>query len=235
MATSIIIESINYDGELANILFRPSNTELVLNLGDQVLPFEFDASLLSPPRNVYGTYTIFVYDGECLNFLNVPEPTPTATPTRTPTRTPTPTPTTTPTPTPTSDPCPPQPTPTKTPTPTRTQTPTPTPTPSVTRTPCYTPTSTATATPTPTPVYFAYLFIEPVDGFSGLTYSGVNISNSFDIDEFATVVSATNVANGNWQSLSWVSPVATDNTAIDFYSICNGTTGWVNWDTIRVT
>ena len=72
-------------------------------------------------------------------------------------------------------------------------------------------------------------------GFSGLTYSGVNISNSFAIDEFATVVSATNVANGNWQSLSWVSPVATDNTAIDFYSICNGTTGWVNWDTIRVT
>jgi hypothetical protein len=38
-----------------------------------------------------------------------------------------------------------------------------------------------------------------------------------------------------WQSLSWVSPVATDNTAIDFYSICNGTTGWVNWDKIRVT
>ena len=72
-------------------------------------------------------------------------------------------------------------------------------------------------------------------GFSGLTYSGVNISNSFVIDEFATVASATNVANGNWESLSWVSPVATDNTAIDFYSICNGTTGWVNWDTIRVT
>jgi hypothetical protein len=181
MATSIIIESINYDGELANILFKPSNTELVLNLGDQVLPFEFDASLLSPPRNVYGTYTIFVYDGECLNFLNVPEPTPTATPTRTPTRTPTPTPTTTPTPTPTSDPCPPQPTPTKTPTPTRTQTPTPTPTPSVTRTPCYTPTSTATATPTPTPtpVYFAYLFIEPVDGFSEIGQWMLNGGSNF--------------------------------------------------------
>ena len=72
-------------------------------------------------------------------------------------------------------------------------------------------------------------------GFSGLTYTGNNSSNSFVIDEFATVASATNVANGNWQSLSWVSPVATDNTAIDFYSICNGTTGWVNWDTIRVT
>jgi hypothetical protein len=55
------------------------------------------------------------------------------------------------------------------------------------------------------------------------------------IDEFSAVATATNAANGNWQSLSWVSPVATDNTAIDFYSICNGTTGWVNWDTIRVT
>ena len=72
-------------------------------------------------------------------------------------------------------------------------------------------------------------------GFSGLTYTGNNSSNSFVIDEFATVASATNAANGNWQSLSWVSPVATDDTAIDFYSICNGTTGWVNWDTIRVT
>ena len=72
-------------------------------------------------------------------------------------------------------------------------------------------------------------------GFSGLTYTGNNSNNSFVIDKFATVASATNVANGNWQSLSWVSPVATDNTAIDFYSICNGTTGWVNWDTIRVT
>jgi len=73
------------------------------------------------------------------------------------------------------------------------------------------------------------------NGFSGLTYTGLNTSNSFVVDEFATIATATNAANGNWQTLTWTSPTATDNTALDFYVFCNGTTGWVNWDTIRVT
>ena len=157
MSQSIIIQSINYDGEIANILFNPHGEEIVFNLGNHGLPFEFIPSLLEPPKEVYGTYTILVLNSDCPNILNVPRPTPTPTPTITPTRTQTPTPTVTPTPTESPNNCP-SPTPTITPTPT------------VTKTPCYTPTttSTPTPTPTPTPVYFAYLFIEPITGATNI-------------------------------------------------------------------
>lgn len=134
--SSITIQSINYSGESANIIFKPSKVNVVINLGNQILPYEFNPTLLSPPRDVYGTYTILIDGADCPNILNVPEPTPTPTPTVTPTKTQTPTPTTTPPVTPTSNPC------NITPTPTKTQTP----------------------TPTPTPVFRAYLFIEPVSG-----------------------------------------------------------------------
>jgi len=126
MTQSIIINSINYDGEIANIIFTPDVDNVVINLGQQTLPFLFRPYLLSPPRDVYGTYTIVVMVNgiQCPNILNVVRPTPTPTPTPTQTSTPTPTPTTSPTPTPTFDPCNPTPTPTST----STSTPTPTPT-----------------------------------------------------------------------------------------------------------
>ena len=167
MSQSITIRSINYDGEIANILFKPADIDTVINLGDQTLPFLFQPYLLNPPLNVYGTYTILVLDSDCPNILNVPKPTPTPTPTPSPTKTPTPTPTMTPTPTETQNPCnTPTPRPTYTPIPTRTprptRTPIPTPTPTPTKIPCITP----TPTPTPTPVYMAYLFIEPISGSS---------------------------------------------------------------------
>jgi hypothetical protein len=133
MTQSIIIRSINYDGEIANIIFTPDVDNVVINLGQQTLPFLFRPYLLTPPRDVYGVYTIIVmFNGvECPNILNVLRPTPTPTPTPTLTSTPTPTLTSTSTPTPTStlNPCllPPTPTPTNTSTPTPTQTPTPTP------------------------------------------------------------------------------------------------------------
>ncbi len=132
MSQSIIIRSINYDGEIANIIFTPDVDNVVINLGQQTLPFLFRPYLLTPPRDVYGVYTIIVmFNGvECPNILNVPRPTPTPTPTPTKTSTPTPTVTPTVTPTPTFDPCKvptPTPTPTKTSTPTPTRTPTPTP------------------------------------------------------------------------------------------------------------
>ena len=158
--TSILIESVNYSGQSVNILFNPANTTFVMNLGTQVLPFEFSGSTLVPPVDVYGTYTIVTLSGECILMLTVPTPPPSQTPTSTPTRTPTPTPTSTVTPTPSLDPC-------KVPTPTATSTSTPTPTPtnSVTptvtpsRNPCVTPSkspavtqsATPTKTPTPTP------------------------------------------------------------------------------------
>lgn len=183
MSQTILIESINYNGEIATVLFKPDNANVVINLGNVVLPYLFDPSLLNPPRDIYGTYTILVLgtDGncktDCPNILQVPRPTPTPTPTITPTRTQTPTPTPTNTPTPSYDPCKvPTPTPTKTSTPTITPTNTPTPsatctnpcgcpqpskTPRPTRSPRPTPSATSGycyPTPTPTPTSPLTLF-----------------------------------------------------------------------------
>jgi hypothetical protein len=157
MSQSITIDSVNFDGELAQVLFKPDNDEVVINLGEITLPFVFFPGILVPPREVYGVYTILIENGTCTNILNVPRPTPTPTPTHTPTRTPKPTTTPTPTPTPTFDPCKvPTPTPTNSPTPTVTPTLTPTPTETCTN-PCGCPepskTPKPTKTPTPTPSY----------------------------------------------------------------------------------
>jgi len=192
MSQIITINSVNYDGELANVLFTPDNDPVVINLGDVTLPFMFDSALLNIPREVYGTYTIYTYVNKCTNFLKVPRPTPTPTPTITPTRTPTPTPTMTPTPSPSSNNCPtatptnmPTPTPTNTPNHTPTSTPIPpcvTPSTTPTHTPTNTPTNTPTPTPTPSPLPndFAYLFIEPVSGSSAIgNYMLSNGSNFF--------------------------------------------------------
>lgn len=133
MSQNIIISSVFNDGELAEVLFKPDNSEVVINLGDVTLPFLFEPSLLIPPREVYGTYTILVVGTNCPYFLNVPRPTPSSTPTHTPTKTPTPTPTITPSPTTSPLPCSsstPLPTPTHTPTLTVTPTITPSVTPS---------------------------------------------------------------------------------------------------------
>ncbi len=142
----IIIQSINYSGESATILFKPANEETVINLGVQVLPYTFNSSLLSPPKTVYGTYTILTEGEECPLILNVPLPTPTPTPTVTPTRTATPTPTVSPTPSSSANPCP---TPTATPSRTPTRTPTPTVSVTVSPTPSITPTNTPTPSTTP--------------------------------------------------------------------------------------
>jgi hypothetical protein len=157
MSQTILIGSINYNGEIATVLFKPDNDNVVINLGNVVLPYLFDASLLIPPREIYGTYTILVLgdDGncntDCPNILQVPRPTPTPTPTPTITRTQTPTVTPTMTPTPSLDPCK-VPTPTPTTTSTPTITPTNTPTPSTTCTnPCGCPEPSKTPRPTKTP------------------------------------------------------------------------------------
>jgi len=204
MSQTILIGSINYNGEIATVLFKPDNANVVINLGNVVLPYLFDPSLLNPPREIYGTYTILVLgdDGncktDCPNILQVPRETPTPTPTITSTRTQTPTPTPTITPTPSFDPCKvPTPTPTTTSTPTITPTNTPTPsatctnpcgcpepsrTPRPTRSPKPTPSATSgycypTPTPTPTPVCptCSTAGLLPQSG-SSVTYNGVTIS-----------------------------------------------------------
>jgi hypothetical protein len=151
MEQSMTIQSVNYDGEIANILFKPDISETVYNLGDVSLPFIFNSNTIQPDLEVFGTYTILILSNKCPYFLNVPRLTPTPTPTKTPTRTPTATPTSTVTPTPTFDPCK-VPTPTPTTTITPTITPTLTPTPSVTCTnPCGCPPPSNTPTPTKSP------------------------------------------------------------------------------------
>lgn len=142
MNQNILINSVFYDGELAEVLFKPDNDDVVLNFDEITLPFLFEPNLLYPPREIYGTYTIKPVSSNCPYFLNVVRPTPTPTPTVTPTRTPTPTPTSTVTPTPTFDPC-------KVPSPTPTSTQTPTPTPTISVTPTPTPTWDICVTPLP--------------------------------------------------------------------------------------
>lgn len=182
MSQSVEIKSVYYDGELAEVLFKPENENLVINLGEINLPFIFNPSLLVPPRTIYGTYTILVKNSNCPYFLTIPRNTPTPTPTLTQTKTPTPTPTITPTPTSTYNPCK-FPTPTRTPnqTPTPTRTPNQTPTPTRTLPPCLSQTPKPTNTPTPSrpPNYFAYLFIEPVTGSSAIGQYMYNSGSNF--------------------------------------------------------
>jgi len=117
MGQVLTINSINYSGESANILFKPDNDNVTINLGIQTLPYSFDPSLLTPQREIFGFYTVLLISGNCPTYLNIPRTTPTPTPTTSPTRTPTPTLTATPTPTPTRTTCVPTPTPSCGPTP----------------------------------------------------------------------------------------------------------------------
>lgn len=54
--------------------------------------------------------------------------------------------------------------------------------------------------------------------------------SSFDSDIVA--MTSTNAANGAWETLTYTTPTATDSTAVQFVVDCDGTTGWVNVDTI---
>ena len=151
MSQSVIINSVYNDGEVAQIIFKPDNSNSSVNLGNVTLPYLFNPSLLTPPRQIYGSYTILVLNNDCPYFLTIPRPTPTPTPTLSPTKTQTPTPTPTNTTTPTFDPCK-VPTPTPTTTQTQTVTPSNTATPRPTCTdPCGCPEPSKTPRPTRTP------------------------------------------------------------------------------------
>ena len=91
MSQQIIIESINFEGELAVILFTPLGETEVINLGQVTLPYEFNPSLLDPPKDIYGSYNVLTSGGSCSNILNIVPVTPTlsVTNTQTPTSTPT--------------------------------------------------------------------------------------------------------------------------------------------------
>mgnify|MGYP000753698845 CR=1 FL=1 len=74
MDQTITINSINYDGEIAEIIFNPDNETIVINLSAHTLPYTFDSSLLNPPREIYGTPT------PTSTCYPTPTPTPTVTP-----------------------------------------------------------------------------------------------------------------------------------------------------------
>lgn len=57
--------------------------------------------------------------------------------------------------------------------------------------------------------------------------------SSFDSD--ITAITADNNANGAFYTYTYTTPTATDNTALEFYADCDGTAGWVNFDTVRVS
>lgn len=107
MSQTITINSINYSGETAEIIFTPDSNDITINLGYHILPYTFNPELLVPPMEVYGTYNIIVLINgvECSTITYVIRPTPTPTPSPTMTRTPTPTPTPTITPTQSPNPC----------------------------------------------------------------------------------------------------------------------------------
>jgi hypothetical protein len=93
MPTTIQITTDNYDGQTAIITFTPDNGDPVVNIGSQVLPYDYTSDYY------YGTYSLYfpAFDTTCTlviqNQTPTPTPTNTPTPTITPTMTPTPTPT----------------------------------------------------------------------------------------------------------------------------------------------
>lgn len=63
--------------------------------------------------------------------------------------------------------------------------------------------------------------------------ANASAGSSFDADQI--VATATNAANGAWETLTFTTPTSSDNTAVEFMLEANGTTGWVNLDTWTVT
>ena len=47
MSQNILINSVFYDGELAEVLFKPDNDDIVLNFDEITLPFLFEPNLSS--------------------------------------------------------------------------------------------------------------------------------------------------------------------------------------------
>lgn len=61
--------------------------------------------------------------------------------------------------------------------------------------------------------------------------SNISAGSSFAYDIVAAT--ATDAANGAWQTLTYTTPSVSQDTVLEFYVDCDGTTGWINWDTIR--
>ena len=74
MRNLVTIQSENYNGKILNIIFFPDNENIRIDLGNHELPYEFDSSLLNPPREIYGQYSINNSLGECVYNLFIARP-----------------------------------------------------------------------------------------------------------------------------------------------------------------
>ena len=68
---AIKLESINYSGYEANIIFTPTNSETSYGLGTQIIPYIFDSSILGNNININGKYSINILDTNCSYILVV--------------------------------------------------------------------------------------------------------------------------------------------------------------------
>jgi hypothetical protein len=70
MSQTVIISSVNFSGEQANIMFTPTGSNESFGLGTQLLPYTFDSSLIN--KDIYGTYSISTITSNC-NYILVIE------------------------------------------------------------------------------------------------------------------------------------------------------------------
>lgn len=71
MGQTIVISSINFSGEQANIIFTPSNSLESYGLGIQTIPFTFDTSIINSSLVATGTYSINIINSNCSYILVV--------------------------------------------------------------------------------------------------------------------------------------------------------------------
>lgn len=60
------------------------------------------------------------------------------------------------------------------------------------------------------------------------------MANFSGITSDVIIGTATDAANGAWQTITYTTPVSNDNTNLEFLFYQTGTTGWINWDSIVV-
>lgn len=54
-------------------------------------------------------------------------------------------------------------------------------------------------------------------------------------ENYTVCATATSSSEGAWEELSFTTATMDENTVLNFYIDCDGTTGWVNWDSVSIT
>jgi hypothetical protein len=70
MGQSVVISSINFSGEQANVIFTPQNSSSSYGLGIKTIPFTFNTSIINDNLSVNGTYSINIINSNC-NYILV--------------------------------------------------------------------------------------------------------------------------------------------------------------------